>query len=48
VVQGSLWKLDVQLGYDATDVHLHDGRRQLRLNFTVIGAVRESGAPGVD
>jgi hypothetical protein len=48
MVQGSLWKLDIQLGYDASNAHLHDGRRQLRLNFTVIAAVQESGAPGVD
>jgi hypothetical protein len=41
MADGPIWKLDIQHCYDATNVHLHDGRRQLRLNFTVVAAVQE-------
>jgi hypothetical protein len=45
--EGVVWKLDIQQGYDATNVHLHDGRRQLLMNFTIIAHFKESGrSPG--
>lgn len=39
---GAIWKLDIQHNYDATSIHLHDGRRQLRLNFAITAHVQES------
>ena len=32
-----LWKLDVEHGYDAVNIHLKDGRRTLTQNFVVVG-----------
>lgn len=33
----ALWRLDVELNYDAVNIHLKDGRRSLTQNFAVVG-----------
>jgi hypothetical protein len=38
----ALWHLDVEHNYDAVNIHLNDGRRTLRQNFTVVGHRQES------
>jgi len=42
MAEGPIWKLDIQHGYDATNIHLRDGRRQLQLNFTIVAHIQES------
>ena len=39
---GAIWNLEIQHNYDATNLHLRDGRRQIRLNFTIIAHLLES------
>jgi hypothetical protein len=39
---GPVWKLDILHCYDATNLHLNDGRRKLRLDFTIVAHFQES------
>jgi hypothetical protein len=39
---GAIWKLDIKHNYDAANIHLHDDRRQLRLNFTIAAHFQEA------
>jgi hypothetical protein len=39
---GAIWKLDIQHNYDAANIHLRDGRRQLSLNFTIVAHFQEA------
>jgi hypothetical protein len=38
---GAIWKLDIKHNYDATNIHLRDNHRQIRLNFTITAHIQE-------
>jgi len=42
MADSAIWKLDIQHNYDATNIHLRDDRRQLRLNFTITAHFQEA------